>query len=173
MSTATATVPSVYSGEPVTLEADYEPTLSRRLWLVKRLLVIPHHIALPLLFIALGAFGIVSVIAWFAILFTARFPKALFDFNVGVPRWGRRVACYAYGSLGAASPARLSRGLVALLTFFSGVALLFTGSYPHGMHDLNLAPHRWAARVIVHTAPMADVYPPFRLDQGAREPQFA
>ena len=66
--------------------------LNRGLPLVKWLLAIPHYIILGFLFI--GAFGAV-VIAWFAILFSGRFPRGLFDFLVGVGRWTNRVNAYA------------------------------------------------------------------------------
>jgi hypothetical protein len=67
--------------------------LNRFLPLVKWLLAIPHYIVLALLGIA--AFVCV-VIAWFAILFTGRYPRGLFDFVVGVGRWGVRVSAYAF-----------------------------------------------------------------------------
>ena len=61
--------------------------------LVKWFLAIPHYFVLAFLFI--GAFGAV-IIAWFAILFTARYPRGLFDFVVGVMRWAVRVSAYAF-----------------------------------------------------------------------------
>ncbi|MEV0226110.1 DUF4389 domain-containing protein [Streptomyces sp. NPDC050704] len=82
---------------PVTLEAVYDPGLSRWLWLVKWLLAIPHYIVLGFLWIG---FLVVSVIAFFAILITGGYPRALFDFNVGVLRWSWRVSYYTFGSLG-------------------------------------------------------------------------
>jgi hypothetical protein len=67
--------------------------LSRWLPLVKWLLALPHYLALC--FLALGAVCCV-VAAWFAILFTRRYPRSLFDFVVGVFRWGLRVSAYAF-----------------------------------------------------------------------------
>jgi Domain of unknown function (DUF4389) len=72
---------------------DAKNDLNRWLPLVKWLLAIPHYIVL--LFLALAAF-VVIIIAWFAILFTGRYPQGLFDFVVGVMRWGNRVQGYAF-----------------------------------------------------------------------------
>ncbi len=82
---------------PVHVGGTLEPRLNRWVWLVKWLLAIPHFIVLAFLWIA---YFVVTVIAWFAILVVGRYPRALFDFNVGVLRWTWRVAFYSYGALG-------------------------------------------------------------------------
>jgi hypothetical protein len=114
---------------PGRIEGELTPPLSRWLWLVKWLLVIPHWIVLFFLWIAVW---FVTVFAFFAILFTARYPRGAFDFTVGVLRWTWRVAFYSYNALGTDRyppfslkeepdyparleidyPERLSRGLV-------------------------------------------------------------
>ena len=78
------------------LEIDYpdvQRDLNRWLPLVKWLLAIPHYIVLA--FLAIGAI-VVWIIAWFAILFTGRYPRPLFNYMVGVSRWGLRVQAYAF-----------------------------------------------------------------------------
>ncbi len=87
--------PSTEDEQGVHLDIDYpdvERDLNRWLPLVKWLLAIPHYIVL--FFLAIGAFFAV-VIAWFAILFTGTYPRGLFDYVVGVGRWGLRVQAYA------------------------------------------------------------------------------
>ena len=78
-------------GYPVTYQLDYPQELSRWLIFIKWLLAIPNIIVLYLLLI--GAL-VAWVIAWFAILFTGRFPRGLFDFIVGVLRWNYRINAY-------------------------------------------------------------------------------
>jgi hypothetical protein len=222
---------------PVRVRGDLDPGLSRWQWIFKWILAIPHYIVLVFLHIA---YFVVTVIAFFAILITGRYPRSLFDFNVGVMRWSWRVRFYALSVLGTDRyppfhlrsaedypadlhvdyPERLSRGLVlvkwwllaipqylivlaftggfrmwmrhghhhhhhmhhlhggmigfsllALLVLFAAIALLFTGRYPKGLFDLVLGLNRWIVRVRVYASLMRDEYPPFRLDQGPREPE--
>lgn len=86
--------PSTEDEQAVHLDLDYPDArrLNRWMPLVKWLLAIPHYIVL----LVLVVFAVVAVVvAWFAILITGRYPRALFDFVVGVFRWGLRVQAYA------------------------------------------------------------------------------
>lgn len=128
--------PSVVGGagvdedHPIALRATLDPDLSRWQWLVKWFLAIPHYVVLLFLWLSLV---VTTVVSGFAILFTGRYPRSLFDFAVGVLRWTWRVAYYAGGgglgtdryppftlapvddypaTLDVAYPQRMSRGLV-------------------------------------------------------------
>ena len=137
---------------PLQLQGRLDPEPSRWLWLVKWVLLIPHYIVLA--FLGIAAL-VLTVIAFFAVLFTGRYPRSLFDFNVGVLRWWWRVSFYSYGVLGTdqyppfsldddpsypatltvAYPERLSRGLVLVKWWLLAipqliiVGILAGGSY--------------------------------------------
>lgn len=95
MATTAHDVPALHS-YPVHVDAVDEPAVSRWLWLVKWLLAIPHYIVLAFLW---AAFVVLSGVALVAIVVTGRYPRAIFDFNVGVLRWWWRVTYYSYGAL--------------------------------------------------------------------------
>ncbi len=142
-------VPATY---PLRVDAELDPALSRWLWLVKWILAIPHFIVLAFLWIA---YPLMTVVAFFAILFTGRYPQPIFEFNVGVLRWTWRVAYYTFGANGTdryppfslaevadypthldvAYPSRLSRGLVLVkwwllaIPHYIVVALLAGGAW--------------------------------------------
>jgi hypothetical protein len=82
---------------PVFIRGELSDPPSQGWWLLKWLLALPHYIILAFLWIA---FMVVCIIAFFAILFTGKYPKGLFDFNTGVLRWSWRVGFYSYQALG-------------------------------------------------------------------------
>jgi hypothetical protein len=148
--------PTVAGAYPVRLDARLEPGLSRWLWLVKWFLAIPHHIVVVLLWFAVVP---LTLVAGVAILFTGRYPRSIFDFNVGVMRWTWRVSYYTFSALGTDRyppfrldpdssypadlaidyPQRLSRGLVLVkwwllaIPHYLIVALLTSSSLPVGL----------------------------------------
>jgi hypothetical protein len=112
----------------VSVRGRIDEPLSRWLWLVKWFLAIPHLLVLAVLWIG---FFLLTIVAGASIVFTGRYPRGIFDFNVGVLRWSWRVELYAFtlatdryppfslapdptypGQLDVEYPERLSRGLV-------------------------------------------------------------
>jgi hypothetical protein len=139
------------SSYPLQLTGELSPELSRGLWLVKWLMAIPHYVVV--VFLGVG-FIVATVIAFFAILFTGRYPRGLFDYNVGVMRWCWRVGFYTFSALGTDKyppftlkdvpdypahleveyPESLSRGLVLVKWWLLAlphylVVAVFTGGY--------------------------------------------
>jgi hypothetical protein len=134
---------------PVALEARLDEPLSRWRWLVKWLLAIPHFVVLAFLW---ASFVVLTVVAFFGILVTGRYPRPLFEFNVGVLRWTWRVGYYAFtlgtdryppfslgpepdypATLDVPYPERLSRKLVLVKSWLLALPHLlivgiFTGS---------------------------------------------
>jgi hypothetical protein len=149
---------------PVRVRADLDPALSRWQCLVKWILAIPHYIALFFLHIAVV---VVTVIAFFAILITGKYPRALFDFSLGVMRWRWRVAFYALLALGTDKyppfslqsradypadlevdyPERLSRGLVLIKSWLLAIPhyLILFAIFTGGWRLLRLDPNEFVA----------------------------
>ncbi|MCX4698263.1 DUF4389 domain-containing protein [Streptomyces sp. NBC_01373] len=163
---------------PVRIEASLDPRLSRWLWLVKWFLAVPHYIVLFFLWIA---FVFITIVAFFAILITGRYPRPLFDFNVGVLRWNWRVSYYAHTALGTdryppftladvpdypahfdiTYPERLSRGLVLVKWWLLAIPQyivvgMFVGGWGweegNGWHGGGLIPFLSLVAVIILAA---------------------
>jgi hypothetical protein len=141
---------SEYGPYPVMIEGHIDPNLSRWQWLVKWLLAIPHFVVLAFLWVA---FFLLTVVAFFGILFTGRYPRSIFDFNVGVLRWSWRVGFYTYSvaatdqyppfsladvdypaRLDVAYPDQLSRGLVLVKWWLLAIPhYLIVGLFTSGL----------------------------------------
>lgn len=135
---------------PVTVQGRLDPAPSRWLWLVKWFLLIPHIVVLAFLW---AAFVLLTVVAFFAILITGRYPRGIFDFNVGVLRWSWRVTYYGYGVLGTDEyppftlddvpypatfdveyPPELSRGLVLVKWWLLAIPhFIIVGLFTNGL----------------------------------------
>lgn len=142
-----AATPGLY---PVALEAQLDESLSRWRWLVKWVLAIPHYVVLAFLW---AAFVVLTVVAFFGILVTGRYPRPLFEFNLGVLRWTWRVVYYAFtlgtdryppfslaaepdypATLDVPYPERLSRRLVLVKSWLLAIPhLVIVGIFSGGM----------------------------------------
>ena len=151
---------SAAARNPVRIEGRLTEPLRRGLWLVKWVLIIPHLMVLWLLWVAVA---VVSVVAFFAILFTGRYPRPLFDFTVAVLRWSWRVAFYGYSALGTDQyppfsleehpeypatlqidyPERLSHGLVLVKWLLALPQLIIIGFFLGGGYLVSRGDH-WA-----------------------------
>jgi hypothetical protein len=147
---ATSSTVGEFGVYPVRLEGDIDPSLSRWQWLIKWILIVPHIVVLAFLW---AAFAILTVVAGVAILFTGRYPRSIFEFNVGVMRWTWRVGFYSYSVLGTdqyppftlaptdypasfdvAYPAELSRGLVLVKWWLLAIPhYLIVGIFVNGV----------------------------------------
>lgn len=159
------------SAYPVSVEGELSEDLSRWLWIFKLILIIPHVVVLFFLWIAFIA---ITVVAFFAILFTGRYPSGMFGFNVGVMRWTWRVGFYSFNALGTDRyppfslesrdypanleveyPENLSRGLIFVKTWLLAIphyivmAFLSGGAGPRSGGGLNLVLVIFAAVVLL------------------------
>lgn len=203
MEYASARAPQEQPPHPVVFDVEYPARLSRVTTFFRLFLVIPQLIVVYLLSIPLA---ILTFIAWFAILFTGRYPKAFFDFNTGILRWTANVSAYTsllrdeyppfsfdaglYPlTLDIPYPERQSRfrlfiRFIAIIpnqiilaivqfasfftTFIAWWAILFTGTYPRGLHAFAVGVQRWGHRQASYIYLLRDEYPPYSTNANAR-----
>ena len=161
---ATAGTPArmlVADAYPVRLDGRLDEPISRWRWLFKWLLVVPHLVILAFLWLAAMA---LTVVAGFAVLFTGRYPRHIFDFVVGVMRWTWRVSFYSYSALATdvyppfslepddryparfdvTYPDHLSRGLVLVKWWLLAIPqYLIVGIFTSGGFALGRYSHSW------------------------------
>jgi len=143
---------------PTTVAGKLDEGLSPVLWLIKWFLVIPHCFMLAFLW---AGFAILTFFAWIAILFTGRYPRGIFNFNVGVLRWTWRVGFYTYNALGTdryppftlrdvdyparfdvAYPERLSRGLALVKWWLLAIPhYIIVGLFTSGLYAWTMGSH--------------------------------
>ena len=158
------TATTLEAGTSVRLTGRPDPNLSRWLWLVKMFLAVPHYIVLAFLWIA---FLVVTVVGGCQVLVTGRYPRALFDFNLGVLRWNWRVGFYVYAALGTDRyppftlarvedypatldlpyPEQLPRGLALIRSWLAAI--------PHGRRGPSLLPPGESTRTSFAVCPAA------------------
>jgi len=168
---------------PVHLTGELVEPLSPALWLVKWLLAIPHVVVLCFLWIA-AAF--VTLAAWFAVLFSGRYPPftlqsvdypadlqidypaklknwlVLFKWFLAIPHYAV-LAAFMGGSWGNHGGPYPFSGLLWVLLLIAAVVLLFKGKYHKDIFKLVMGIHRWGFRVMAYVGLMTDEYPHFRL----------
>jgi ABC-type multidrug transport system fused ATPase/permease subunit len=209
MTTATGETPASY---PVNLEVQRPDSQSRLTnfplgigTFIRLVLLVPHLIILYFLQIVAS---IIYFIATFAILFTGRYPRGMFNFYVGYTRWSSNVYGYLVSVYDNYPPFSMDQQsgyplsftvdypeshsrllnfpilgliiklilliphfivvyfliLVALIVLFiAHFAILFTGSFPAGMHKFMIGVGRWSTRVNAYAYALTDKYPPFSL----------
>lgn len=178
------------SAYPFRVDAVLDRHLSRWLWLVKWVLAIPHYVVLAFLWLA---FAMLSIAAFFAILFTGRYPPFSLRDDPGYPArlqieypqrlsrglvlvkwWLLAIPQYLIIGLflggGSIAAWHIGGGLIGILVLIAAVILAVTGSYPQAVFDFVLGMNRWVLRIAAYAALMTDQYPPFRLDLGGTDP---
>ncbi len=159
---------------PVSVRGELSAPPANGWWLIKWLLALPHYVILVCLWVA---FVCVCIVAFFAILFTGKYPRGLFDFNTGVLRWSWRVGFYSYSALGTDKyppfsldpaadypadleikyPRKLSKGLVLLkwwllaIPHYAVVAAFQGGAGRNGGGGLNFILVLIAAIILLFT----------------------